>query len=142
MIRRPRQPGSRPRLPWQVPAVLLLATSACAAPPSGGAATPAPPHGTSSPAGDIPRAAPPRTQPGAEVPGTRVRLPQSMTAGDTAEGRVPPGSRVQAFGQVFTADSDGRVQLRAPAQPGTYDAVVEAPSRTTPLRVKITVGAP
>src|SRR5690606_39743163 len=137
------QPGPRPRLPWQVPAVLLLATSACAAPPSGGAATPAPHEPTGrAPAGDIPRAAPPRTQPGAEVPGTRVRLPQSMTAGGTAEGRVPPGSRVQAFGRVFTADSDGRVRLRAPAQPGTYDAVVDAPTRTTPSRVKITVATP
>ncbi len=123
---------------------LLGGIVGCAAPPSGNASTPTEATAmTPERSGRMPaRRAPPRVQPGEEVPGSRIGIPPAMRAGSQITVQVPPGAEVHAFGQHGVAAADGRLVLRVPATPGTYEVSVKAPRRATPLHMKVQVTAP
>lgn len=125
--------------------LLLAATCACAAPPAQRAASTAPdtsgpiaskPPIEQPPGKDLPRP----SQPGYEVPGSRIVVPTRMQPGSQATAKVPVGSIVEAFG-TRTEATDGRVLLQAPTTPGRYDVRVTAPDRP-PMKLVVEVATP
>ncbi len=77
--------------------------------------------------------------PGTEVANTRVRIPLRVQAGSEVTGQVPPGSVVEASGQRWVADDNGRVVLSAPTQPGRWDVRVHRAGHATPLLLRVDV---
>lgn len=75
---------------------------------------------------------------GREVPHSAVRVPSTVPAFATLQGRAPPDSIVETDSQRLTVGDDGRFELEAPAE-GTWTIRVRRPAPLTPLRFDVVV---